>query len=182
MSIIHTKTIIITPPHVKISIYMTWENYFLNQMMYVSLSNTTTDVTYGAGDANTSGAPEFTTGFSGFCALCFVDRCLSFFDLLIQIWPLFVSSNTSSFTDSFIRILHSRTRQAIGTIVWRSKVCRGNLQHVKVWNDKLTSYIPTSCGFQQIFMFSLLLKPCLYGVDEYSYLYFKKLLHNSLKW
>ena len=51
------------------SINMTWENYFLNQMMYVSLNNTTTDVTYGAGDTNTSGAPEFTTGFSGF-VLC----------------------------------------------------------------------------------------------------------------
>ena len=84
MSIIHTNTIIITPPHVTMSINITWENYFLHQMMYVSLNNTTTDVTYGAGDANTSGTPEFTTGFSGFCVLCFVDRCLSFFDLLIQ--------------------------------------------------------------------------------------------------
>ena len=84
MSILHTNTIIITPPHVKMSINMTWENYFLNQMMYVSFNNITTNVTYGAGDANTSRAPEFTTGFSGFCVLCFVDRCLSFLELLIQ--------------------------------------------------------------------------------------------------
>jgi hypothetical protein len=175
MSIIHTNTIIITPPHVKMSIYMTWENYFLNKKMYVSFTNTTTDVTYGTGDANTSGAPEFPTGFSGFCVLCFVDLCLSCYDLLIKIWPLFVSSNISSFMHSFESCIHEQD------IVWR-KVCRSNLQYVKVSNDKLTSYIPTSCGFQQIFMFSLLLKPYLYGVDEYLYLYFKKLLHNSLKW
>ena len=69
MSIIHTNTIMITPPHVKMSINITWENYFLSQMMYVSLNNTTTDVTYGAGDANTSGTPEFTTNFSGLCVM-----------------------------------------------------------------------------------------------------------------
>jgi hypothetical protein len=45
------------------------ENYFLNQMMYVSFNNTTTDVTYGVENTNISGAPEFTTGFSGFCVI-----------------------------------------------------------------------------------------------------------------
>jgi hypothetical protein len=44
-----------------------------------------TGVTSGAGTAYTSGAPEFTSGFSGVHVsrslvlyVCFVDRCLSF--------------------------------------------------------------------------------------------------------
>ena len=112
MSIIHTNTIIITPPHVKMSINITWENYFLNQMMYVSLNNTTTDVTYGAGDANTSGTPDFTTGFSGFCVLCFVDRCLSFFDLLIQTsFRIFKPFFIHSFIHSFESCFHAQDMQ-----------------------------------------------------------------------
>jgi hypothetical protein len=55
--------------HHKDKVYVIRENYFLNQMMYVSFNNTTTDVTYGVGNTNISGAPEFTTGFSGFCVM-----------------------------------------------------------------------------------------------------------------
>ena len=94
---------------------------------------------------------------------------------------LYLQTFLHSLIHSFESCIHEQDRQ-FGTIVWRSKICRGNLQHFKVCNDKLTSYIPTSCAFQQIVMFSILLKPCLYDADEYLYLYFKKLQHNSLKW
>jgi hypothetical protein len=57
-----------------------------------------TGATSGAGTAYPSGAPEFTTGFSGVRAtrsldlcVCFVDRCLSFI-----LWPLSCLSFTLS--------------------------------------------------------------------------------------
>jgi hypothetical protein len=112
MSIMHTNTIIITPPHVKMSINMTWENYFLNQMMYVSFSNTTTDVTYGAGDANTSGDPEFTTGFSGFCPM--FSRSLSVilrFSDSDLFW--YLQTVLHSLIHSFESCFHAQSRQLI---------------------------------------------------------------------
>ena len=69
----------------------------------------------------------------------------------------------------------------MGTILW-CKVCRSNLQHVRVWIDKFMIYLPTSCGFQMLFIFSLLFKSCRYEVAENQYSYFKKLLHNYLIW
>jgi glucan phosphoethanolaminetransferase (alkaline phosphatase superfamily) len=69
----------------------------------------TTGATRGAGTANPSGAPDFTSVLSGFRvsrSLVFVDRCLSFFwplcrlsffDSLILISPL-VSSNSFSYS------------------------------------------------------------------------------------
>ena len=86
------------------------------------------------------------------------------------------------FIHSLKSCIHAEDRWwVLGTIVWR-KFCRSNLQHVKVWNDKFTIYLPTSCGFQMLFIFSFLFKPCSYEVAENQYLYFKKLLHNYLIW
>jgi hypothetical protein len=78
--------------------------YFLNQMMLVSLTSNTTNVTYRAGADNISEALEFTPDFSGFSVLCFVCRCLSF-GLRILITPL-VSSNLFSFILSNHAITH----------------------------------------------------------------------------
>ena len=54
-----------------------------NNIMYAFLISNRTN---GAGAANPSAAPEFTSGFSGVCYTrslvlyeCFVDRCLSFY-------------------------------------------------------------------------------------------------------
>jgi hypothetical protein len=63
------------------------------------------------------------------------------------------------FIHSFKSCIHAQDVWCVmGTILWR-KVSRSNLQHVKVWNDKFTIYLPTSCGFQRVFIFSLLFKP-----------------------
>jgi hypothetical protein len=108
----HTNTIIITPPHVKMSINMTWENYFLNQMMYVSLNNTTTDVTYGAGDTNISGAPEFTTGFSEFCVMfCRSLSVILRFTDSDLFW--YLQTFLHSLIHSFESCIHAQGRQLI---------------------------------------------------------------------
>ena len=112
MSIMHTNTIIITPPRVKMSINMTWENYFLNQMMYVSFNNITTNVTYGAGDTNTSGAPEFTTGFSGLCVmLCRSLSVILRFTDSDLFW--YLQTFLHSLIHSFESCFHAQDRQLV---------------------------------------------------------------------
>jgi hypothetical protein len=133
------------------------------EMMFMSFCSNTTGVTCGAGAAYTSGPHEFTPVFSGLSDYSFGN------------FKLF-------FIHSFKSCIHAEERWwVLGTIVWR-KFGRSNLQHVKVWNDKFTIYLPTSGGFQKVFIFSFLFKPCSYEVAENQYLYFKKLLHNYLIW
>ena len=63
-------------------------------MTYDRVCNTinTTDTTSGAGTAYHSGAPEFTPVLSGInvtrslvLCMCFVDRCLSFFAIVLSV-------------------------------------------------------------------------------------------------
>jgi hypothetical protein len=100
--------------------------------------------------------------FSGFAVLC---RSLSALLQLTDSDYSFSISKLSSFIHLNPACTHKTELCVILKILWRN-VCSSNLQHVKVWNDKFASYLLTSCGFQQVFMFSLLLKACLYGVAE----------------